>query len=1265
MRLAVDIGGTFTDVAIAAGDGYVTAKCPTTPAEPACGVLDGIRLVLERAAIVPGDIGSVIHGTTLAANALIERKGATVASLTTEGFRDILEIAYERRYDQYDIFLDKPEMLVPRERCFTVPERIDAGGRVMRPLDESAVDRLIDEIEAAGADSVAIGLLHSYANPAHEERLRTLIHERRPDLSISLSSKVCPVLREYDRLSTTVADAFIKPLMSRYLRDLERRLAEAGIDGPLFMMTSGGGMTTIENALCFPIRLVESGPCGGAILAARIAQQCGIDEAVSLDMGGTTAKICLIDDGEPQTSRQFEIARAARFIKGSGLPVRIPVIEMIEIGAGGGSVAAVDGLGRIHVGPDSAGADPGPACYAKGGERATVTDADAVAGFLDAERFAEGRLRLDIAAAKAAVDRDVATPLALPPAAGADGIVQIVDENMANAARIHAAEHGKALGPRTMIAFGGNGPLHATRVAEKVGISRIIVPPDPGVGSAVGFLAAPVSYELVRSLYTTLGRFDAVAVNRLFEAMEHEAQAVVRAGAPDEPVEIRRMAFMRYQGQGHEVEVPVTLGEVTEADAGTLRSAYEQSYARLFGRHVPNMEIEVMNWAVVVSTRAAPPEPLPPVNGATMPGTDETRRLDLGNGAAVDVPCFARDRLTAGDRIVGPALVVEAQTTTYVAAGFDALVDGGRNIVLTHSEIAGAEHMSDERHRPSAIELQVMWNRLLAVVEEQAQALVRTAFSPIVRECGDISAGIFDLESRMLAQAVTGTPGHINTMAEACGLMVEAFPLETMRPGDIYLTNDPWLASGHLNDFLLVAPVFRGDDPVALVSCTSHLIDLGGLGMGPDGSDVYDEGLLIPPARLVEAGQVNELLMSVIKANSRFPIANEGDIYALIACCDVGAERLAAMMDEFGLERLDTLADYIITTSRKGAVAAIAEVPNGVYRYSMMIDGYESPLELAATLAVSDDAMELDFAGTSPCSRYGINVPINYTTAYSVFGLRCIVGPEIPNNAGSLEPFRVTAPEGSIINAPRPVPVAMRHAIGHCLPDVVLGCLHQALEGRVPAEGASCMWDITMRNAPSIPGNGNATAFAIDLTHNGGTGARPTRDGLSATAYPSGVWGTQVEIAETVAPLHILRRELKPDSGGAGRHRGGLGQFIVVRSSEDADISLFAALERIAFAARGRAGGGDGAAGRLALASGSRLSAKGMQTIPGGERLIVETPGGGGYGDPGERDLTDVLRDVRQGLVSRQAAERDYAAVIDADMNLDMAATERLRAQRR
>ena len=507
---------------------------------------------------------------------------------------------------------------------------------------------------------------------------------------------------------------------------------------------------------------------------------------------------------------------------------------------------------------------------------------------------------------------------------------------------------------------------------------------------------------------------------------------------------------------------------------------------------------------------------------------------------------------------------------------------------------------------------QVMWNRLQAVVDEQAETLMRTAFSPIVRESGDLSAGVFDIQGRMLAQAVTGTPGHVNTMAAAVANFFDYFSPEAMRPGDIYITNDPWLGSGHLNDFVLVKPCFLEDALVGFVSCTSHLVDIGGQCLGPDGTDVYDEGLYIPPLHLVEAGRLNATLIALLKANSRIPEESEGDVRALIACCEVGEARLAQMMRDFGLDDLDALARHILAASERATRERIAALPDGVYTNEMVVDGYDFEIVLRATLAIDGERLRLDYAGSSGLSRHGINVPLNYARAYSVFGLKCIVAPDIPNNAGALAPFEVTAPEGTIVNAPKPCPVCSRHIVGQLLPDAVLGCLHQAQAGRVPAEGASTLWDLPIRGDLGRHAGHNFRPFSVELVHNGGTGARPDKDGLSATAYPSGVLGSLVEITGNVAPLLVRRRELRPDSGGPGQFRGGLGQVIELESAVGQPLRLFGTVDRIKHPARGREGGHAGATGVLKLASGQVLGGKGMQEIPEGGRLIVLTPGGGG-----------------------------------------------------
>ena len=529
------------------------------------------------------------------------------------------------------------------------------------------------------------------------------------------------------------------------------------------------------------------------------------------------------------------------------------------------------------------------------------------------------------------------------------------------------------------------------------------------------------------------------------------------------------------------------------------------------------------------------------------------------------------------------------------------------------------------------IRMQIMWNRLIAVVEEQAQTLMRSAFSSIVRECGDLSAGVFDIRGRMLAQAVTGTPGHVNSMAESVNHFIDHFGLESMQAGDTYITNDPWMGTGHLNDFVLTTPCFHKGRLVALFSCTSHLVDIGGIGYGPDASDVFMEGLYIPMLKLADRGVMNETLLAMVRANTRTPTETEGDVYSLAACNDIGCERLVEMMDEFELDSLDDLAEHICDASRDAVIAEIRKLPPGDYRSSMRVDGYDRDIDLVAKMTIGEDGIHVDYDGTSPMSDVGINVPLAYTKAYTSFGLSCIVSSRIPNNAGSLSPLTVSAPEGCILNTPYPNPVALRHVTGQMLPDVVFGCLRQAMPERVPAEGASCLWSATMRGR-SRGKNQNDRGFTVNAVTNGGTGGRPVNDGLSATAYPSGVRGTPVEIVESISPLVVWRKELRPGSGGEGKYRGGHGQFIEIASLDGQPFEILAAFDRIRNPARGASGGGDGAPGYVGLASGESLRGKGTQEIPGGDRLVLHTPGGGGFGDPAERDPDVVRTETRDGL---------------------------------
>ena len=679
VRLGVDIGGTFTDVVLEVGTAVFSAKVLTTYTAPEEAIIAGLQQVCDKAGVAPVQIEQVIHGTTLATNALIERRGAKTALITSEGFRDVIEMRTESRFEQYDLNLILPEPLLPRQRRYTVPGRMDANGAEIMALSRADIEPVIAQIAAAGYESVAVGLIHSYLNDRHEKMVAELLSERLPHVMVSLSCEVSPQMREYERFNTVVANAYIKPLMKSYLDRLRNRLRSEMVECDVFLMHSGGGIISLESAAEFPVRLVESGPAGGAVFAAHIAARHGLKNVISFDMGGTTAKICLIKDQTPKTSRVFEVARSYRFKKGSGMPISIPVIDMVEIGAGGGSLAHVDALRQIRVGPKSAGSEPGPACFGKGGEKPAVTDADLLLGKLDPDRFAGGSLPLDGAEAQKVMGNVLGAPLNMPAITAAFGLAEVVDENMANAARVHAVETGEDLSGYTMIAFGGAAPLHAGRLCEKLGIRRALVPPGAGVGSAIGFLRAPFSFEATRSVYMKLAQFDSQRIKTLLDELQMEAAGFVARCTSDSPIVLEFKAYMRYAGQGWEIPIGLDADCAKAPDAVVFESRFTDEYAKLFGRPVAGLDIEVTVWSVNAATT---PDAVArvPESAARIHAIAPTNRslFEPAVEAFVEAAEIPRAHLRCEDMIAGPAAITEDETTIIVPSSCVAtcLADG-------------------------------------------------------------------------------------------------------------------------------------------------------------------------------------------------------------------------------------------------------------------------------------------------------------------------------------------------------------------------------------------------------------------------------------------------------------------------------------------------------------------------------------------------------------------------------------------------------------
>ena len=682
-EIGVDIGGTFTDIVLRSSSEVLSTKVLTSSEAPVVPVISGIKKLAGDIGISLNDINRVVHGTTLATNAIIEKKGVKTAFITTEGFRDVIEMRTESRFDQYDLNIQMPPPLITRDKRFTISERLSATGEKLINLNKAEVHKLISILEKEKFESIAIGFLHAHVNPIHELTTKKLIRKALPTIPISISSEVSPEIREYERFTTTCVNAYIQPVISPYLGILEKQLRLIGIGCPIFLMLSNGGLSDVETGKQFPVRMVESGPAGGAILAGKISKECKLDKVVSFDMGGTTAKVCLLDDGNPDTAREFEVARQYRFKRGSGIPIRIPVIEMVEIGAGGGSVCKIDEYGRILVGPESAGSDPGPACYGKGGLAATITDANVILNRINPQIFAGGKLKLSSIDAKNSFESALARPLDERIDICAAGAVEMVDENMANAAREHAMERGKSLLDRTIIAFGGSAPLHAVRLAQKLGIKKIIIPANAGVGSAVGFLDAPITYETTSSFYQRLSLINKKQVSAVLAKLEIEARKVVERVSSSGSVLYHFSAYMRFVGQRHEIKIRFPSSKLTSSSVHKIRDNFLEAYRSQYSQTMPNVDMEVVGWSVTAFLKQ--PRIKIRSNKVKSKGVrpQNTRNaLDFITGKNVEHNVYSRKKLAIGSKIIGPAIIEEDQTTTLIPKNFAAQINGYGYLVI-------------------------------------------------------------------------------------------------------------------------------------------------------------------------------------------------------------------------------------------------------------------------------------------------------------------------------------------------------------------------------------------------------------------------------------------------------------------------------------------------------------------------------------------------------------------------------------------------------
>ncbi len=1276
-RLGFDIGGTFTDFVLLDGEsGEIRLhKCLTTPDDPSAGALQGLGELLAAAGLKLGEIGHLIHGTTLVANALIERTGAPVGLLTTEGFRDILEMGAEQRYDIHDLFLDFPQPLVLRRLRRQVVERLGRDGDVVVPVDLEQAGREVADLVEHGVEAIAVCFLHAYKNAAHEEAVGALIEKRFPGIPVSLSSAVQPELREYDRTSTTVANAYVQPLMGRYVGRLVEAIEAQGFQGQFHLMQSSGGLAAPAVAAAFPVRFLESGPAGGGMATAFFGGQVGEADVISFDMGGTTAKACLIQGGRADVAPMMEAARVHRFKKGSGLPIKAPVIDMIEIGAGGGSIARVDSLGLLKVGPGSAGADPGPACYGHGGTEPTVTDANLLLGYLDPGFFLGGRMALDGTAAETAIDK-VGEPLGLTAVEAAWGNYEIVCENMAGAARVHIVEKGHDPRRYAMVALGGAGPAHAARVARKLGVREVIVPPASGAASALGFLVAPISFEQARSLPCLVEEMDFGTVNSLLADLEAEGRRLLaEAGVAPGDVTVACSADMRLFGQMHEINVPLPSKPLGENNIADLTAAFAEVYTRLYTHLYEGSRIQALHWRVLCSG------PTPKVDMTRQAGTDAGGEARKGSrqayfpdsGGFVEVPVYDRYALKPGQEIAGPAIVEERESTTVVPPGDTLSVDDHLNLLLGISQTSALETVvpagmpleeAVARIENDPVGLEIMWSRLINVAEECWYTVIRTAFSLVIGEAQDFACEVLDAHGKQIAHSPRAMPVFNLTLPMAVKAMLKRYPTEELKPGDVMITNDPWLCAGHLFDIAIAAPVFRENRVVAIVGIVGHVADIGGTKDSLNAREIYEEGIQIPPMKLYREGRISEDVLDLIRENVRDSDQVIGDIHALVSASRTGAERLLRFMEEYGMHDLEALATVIQGRAEGAMREAISRLPDGTYESEIWNDGLGTPERYPVEITVKGDELEVDFAGAPQQSpRGGSNCTLSYTQAHATYPLKCMLTPEVPGNVGCYRPFGVRAPTGSILNCDKPMAVNTRIRTGWYIAPNLFMALAEALPDRVQAFTG-------LPSSGLFYGTGaDGGTYNDHLFQGGGQGASSHGDGKSGLLWPTSAGNTSVELFETRAPVLVLEKAYLADSGGPGRQRGGLGQAIRARLLFDdgrpAQVGLYP--NGVAVPTAGLFGGKSGALARAAMRTDS---AEEVSDLGIGALVTMVSPndiaeldmaGGSGYGDPLQRPLKAVQSDLDDGYVTPEGARRDYGCVVGADGRIDATASEAMR----
>ena len=1264
LKIAIDVGGTFTDVVLLdpAASSFSYTKTPTTHHDLTEGVLKGLQEILTKAGI-HGDLsGHLIHGTTIGTNAIIEGKGAKVGLITTEGFEDVLEIRRVARPREatFDFWVDNPPPLVPRYLRKGVRERINRDGAIVIPLDPETLKEAFRLFKDEDIQGVAVVLLFSFLNPSHEREIAARLERELPGVHISLSSEICPEFREYERTSTTVMNAYLGPIIKTYLDKLTRQIETRYPHLNILIFQSNGGALPVASAAAYAANLINSGPAGGAIATAFISRITGREMAIGMDMGGTTCDISVIDHGIPKTTTWGGV---------SEYPIKLPMIDLKTIGAGGGSIAWVDELNVLHVGPESAGSNPGPACYDWGGEHPTVTDAHCVLGRINPDYFLGGKYTLSRPKAAEAIRRHVADKMGVSVERAALDILTIVNANMAKGISKVSVEKGYDLREFTLVAFGGAAPLHACDIADSLGIHHVIIPIANGNLSAVGLAISDIQHDYVKTL---MKRSDELTPKTLFEGFtelkEKGFRQLQKEGIDVSSIQVEWAADMRYEGQSWEltIPIPVTPG-ITHEDLARIIETFHATHQKVYSYAEPEETVEFVNLRVRVKTGARAPftAPLSP-SSKDRPAPKEARPVFLDPNRTTAIPIYGRNTLSPETRITGPAIIEEDISTSYLPPGWEITVDSYGNLIAEKVEESGENTEKSVKNATDPVTMQVIRYGLDSIAEDMGFNLMRMGRTTIVKEIMDLNCAVLDPQGLLLAQANL-CPLMMFSLPTSAAFMLKE--IEHFDPGDILISNDPYLGGQHLLDIQFFSPVFYRDELIAFVANIAHHLDLGGSvpgGVAGGLTEIYQEGLRIPFVKFFKSGVEDREISSFIAHNIRIPEKTLEDMRAQAATTLWGAERVKKLIDKYGQalfkESTRMLLDYSEAKVRK----ALHAIPDGIFTGVDFLDDdgiTPDPVKIQLNIKIAGDTMTVDFDGTSPQTKGNVNSPWSCTLAGVYYTLVGIIDPYMPVNSGTFRPVTVTSERGLVTHPVPPAGVTARSQTMTKIVEAMLKAMASVTPDRIVAgsHGQAC--------TNSFTGIHPATKkrFTYIEIQGGGAGARANKDGPDGQDLHLGRFmNTPVEAAELEYPVTIQRYEFIPDSGGAGKFRGGLSLRRDIQFHTDVTWARYS--DRQKFAPQGVFGGKEGAKGAFLLNPGTerqtRGKAKGVDPLEAGDVLSIRLPGSGGYGPPWERDPQSVAWDVKNGKVSIESAQRDYFVVLNKDFSVNEAATARLRASK-